>query len=101
MSTIQTKAVFPDLETYVKTLKENPELFNEIIDEHSKKISKKIYRESKEKGIPVTYRDNEYPGCLIQEEADGRRYIIKLNPDKSYATEIVREIPPRKPEKED
>lgn len=89
-------AAFRNIDEHVGMERKNPALFTKIIEEHVVKISESIRRESKAKGIPSTYRDDGYPGCLIQEEADGRRFIIWLNPKKNYCTEIVKEIPPKK-----
>jgi hypothetical protein len=98
MHTTQEKAAFPNLETYAEIGKKEPKLFVKIIQKHCEKIGIRIREESKQKGIPITYRDEEYPDCLIQEEAGGRRFIIRLNPENNYRTEIIKEIPPRKVE---
>lgn len=49
----------------------------------------------KKAGIAFSYRDADYPGCLIEEQPDGRRFIIELDPAAQYAKRIIREIPPR------
>lgn len=49
----------------------------------------------KKAGIAFSYRDAEYPDCLIEEQPDGRRFIIELDSAKQYAKRVIREIPPR------
>ena len=43
-------------------------------------------------GVPVYYRDDEFPGEKIKEYPNGKRFIVITN---GRTETIVREIPPR------
>ena len=47
----------------------------------------------KEAGRSIYYADPAYPGFVIEEKPDGRRYL--LDEDEAGRLETVREIPPR------
>jgi hypothetical protein len=87
--------LYLDLDRFTKLEKENPKLLGEIIQKRLDIGLANIYQQRKEAGLSVTYRDNDYPGCLIREDADGSRFIIDLDPKNNYQEFVVRPIPPR------
>jgi hypothetical protein len=80
---------------FIALSKKNPKLLGEIMQNKNDIAMKKLYQKKKAAGLSVTYRDNEYPGCLIREDADDRRFIIDLDPNNGYKEIVIREIPPR------
>ena len=80
---------------FIALSKENPKLLCEIMQNKNNAAMKKLYQEKKAAGLSVTYRDKEYPGCLIREDADDRRFIVDLDSNNDYKEVIIREIPPR------
>ena len=88
--------IYPGSDRFLLLAKENPKLLGEILQRQINKGMKKLYQEKKAAGLSVTYRDKEYPGCLIREDADDRRFIIELDSSNDYKEIVIREIPPRK-----
>ncbi len=74
-------------------LENDPERFANIFAKRSEIARKEREVQFKALGVPFSYRDAEYPDCLIEEQPDGRRFIIEFNPAQQYVKRIVREIP--------
>lgn len=91
----QSHELYLDLHRFVALEKENPKLLGEIIQKRLNIGLKELYQQHKAKGQSVTYRHPDYPGEIIREEADGRRFIVRLDLSQGYREEVVREIPPR------
>lgn len=76
-------------------MRTNPALLGELFAKRAEIARLEREVQFKALGIAFSYRDSEYPGCLIEEQPDGRRFIIELDPAQHYAKTIIREIPPR------
>jgi hypothetical protein len=74
---------------------QDPQLLGKIIQQRLDIGLTEIYEQHKKAGLSVTYRDNAYPGHLVQEAPDGSRYLIDLDPKNGYQAKIIRPIPPR------
>lgn len=88
--------LFLDLNRFVSLEKKNPKLLGKIIQKRLDIGLAEVYQKHKSAGVPVTYYDQDYPDCLIREDADGRRFIINVNLENGYQEIVVREISPRR-----
>jgi hypothetical protein len=87
--------LYLDLKRFVTLEKEDPKLLGKIIQKRLDIGLAEIYQQRKAQGLFVVYSENDYPGCLIREDADGRRFIIDYDSANDYQEIIIREIPPR------
>lgn len=87
--------LYLDLHRFITLEKENPKLLGEIIQKRLNIGLKALYQQHKAKGHSVTYRDPDYPGEIICENADGRRFIVRLDLTQGYLEKVICEISPR------
>jgi hypothetical protein len=59
------------------------------------KAAPRAIAEHKAAGRTIYYKDPAYPGCTIEELADGRRFLTRRGPAPEFARQIIREIPAR------
>ncbi len=87
--------IYPGSDRFISLFKENPKLLGELLQKQISTDMEKLYQEKKTAGLSVTYRDKDYPDCLIREDADGKRSVIELDLTNGYKEVVIREIPPR------
>jgi hypothetical protein len=93
----KTDELYLDLKRFIIFVegKEELKLFGQIIQKRLDLGLAEIYKKHKAAGLPVIYQDTNYPGCLVREDADGKRFIIDLDADNNYQEFVIREIPAR------
>lgn len=91
----KTHPLYLGRDRFNELLEKDPKRLGEIFDIRSEIARQEREVQFKALGIPFSYSDPDYPDCLIEEQPDGRRFIIELDPEQHYTKRIVREIPPK------
>jgi hypothetical protein len=87
-----------DIERWQELEHTNPHYLAKLLEQRSAEVMPEVYKESLNKGVPVSYGDPEFGNALIEEHPDGRRFIINVTyneSEKKFNKEYIREVPKR------